>query len=308
MKRACSLAILVHTTTSGTVYESFSNLPFGDLLNSVGASPKHFTGKDRDAETGLDYFGARYYGSNMGRFVTPDWADKPTAVPYAQYGDPQSLNLYAYVRNNPTTRTDADGHCGFFVPCEIVNWIAQKFAEATSPQSVANTQSTIDRLNRDAQFLAATPQGNALLGASVLMGTMVPEPAMAEAEPEETEAEVGAATSTIRQNAAQGAAFEEQVVNATKATDSNVAQQVTLKTDSGVRTRMDVVSTTETGTVRLQEAKSSQTAPLTTNQAKAHPEIQQTGATVVGQGKPGYPGGTRIPPTQVEVVRPQEDQ
>ena len=42
----------VHTTTSGAVYESFSNLPFGDLLNSVGASPKHFTGKDRDAETG----------------------------------------------------------------------------------------------------------------------------------------------------------------------------------------------------------------------------------------------------------------
>ena len=56
-----------------------------------------FTGKERDAESGLDMFGARYYGSSMGRFMTPDWAAKPTAVPYAHYGNPQSLNLYSYV-------------------------------------------------------------------------------------------------------------------------------------------------------------------------------------------------------------------
>ncbi|GAC1515349.1 MAG: hypothetical protein NVS1B11_32210 [Terriglobales bacterium] len=52
-------------------------------------------------------FGARYYGSSLGRFMTPDWAAKPTAVPYAMFGDPQSLNLYSYVRNNPTTLRDA---------------------------------------------------------------------------------------------------------------------------------------------------------------------------------------------------------
>jgi RHS repeat-associated protein len=69
-----------------------------------------YTGKDRDAETGLDYFGARYYSSNFGRFMTPDWAATPTDVPYAQFGDPQSLNLYGYVRNNPNTGVDADGH------------------------------------------------------------------------------------------------------------------------------------------------------------------------------------------------------
>jgi hypothetical protein len=43
--------------------------------------------------------------------MTPDWAAKPTAVPYALFGDPQTLNLYAYVRNNPVSRADADGHC-----------------------------------------------------------------------------------------------------------------------------------------------------------------------------------------------------
>jgi RHS repeat-associated protein len=40
---------------------------------SVGI-PYKFTGKERDTETGLDNFGARYYGSNMGRFMTPDWS------------------------------------------------------------------------------------------------------------------------------------------------------------------------------------------------------------------------------------------
>jgi RHS repeat-associated protein len=70
-----------------------------------------FTGKERDTESGLDEFGARYYSSSLGRFMIPDWAGKPTAVPYASFGNPQSLNLYSYVNNNPTTTRDPDGHC-----------------------------------------------------------------------------------------------------------------------------------------------------------------------------------------------------
>jgi RHS repeat-associated protein len=71
-----------------------------------------FTGKERDSESDLDNFGARYYASTTGRFMTPDWAARPTTIPYAVFGDPQSLNLYGYVRNDPVTRADADGHCG----------------------------------------------------------------------------------------------------------------------------------------------------------------------------------------------------
>ncbi len=70
-----------------------------------------FTGKERDPESGLDYFGARYYGSALGRFTSPDWSAKPQAVPYANLADPQSLNLYSYVRNNPLGKADPDGHC-----------------------------------------------------------------------------------------------------------------------------------------------------------------------------------------------------
>lgn len=86
--------------------------PYGlsrQLITNV-PQPYQFTGKERDAESGFDDFGARYYSSYWSRFMTPDWAEKPTAVPYANYGNPQSLNLYSYVENNPTTLGDPDGH------------------------------------------------------------------------------------------------------------------------------------------------------------------------------------------------------
>ena len=52
-----------------------------------------FTGKERDSETGLDYFGARYYGNTMGRWLSPDWAAKPIAVPYAGCPTQQALGI-----------------------------------------------------------------------------------------------------------------------------------------------------------------------------------------------------------------------
>jgi RHS repeat-associated protein len=61
-------------------------------------------------EFNLDYFGARYFSGAQGRWTTPDWSSKPEPVPYANFRDPQSLNLYAYVRNNPLTNQDPDGH------------------------------------------------------------------------------------------------------------------------------------------------------------------------------------------------------
>jgi RHS repeat-associated protein len=70
----------------------------------------HFTGKERDAESGNDYFGARYYASSMGRFLSPDWSAKVMPVPYVKLDNPQSLNLYSYVWNNPLSRNDPDGH------------------------------------------------------------------------------------------------------------------------------------------------------------------------------------------------------
>jgi len=109
----------VQADTSGRIEESCVSLPFGDALSCTqnsalstadDATEHHFTGKERDTESGNDYFEARYYSSAMGRFMSPDWAAKVEPVPYAKLDNPQSLNLYAYVGNNPLTRVDADGH------------------------------------------------------------------------------------------------------------------------------------------------------------------------------------------------------
>ena len=64
-----------------------------------------FTGKERDSESNLDYFGSRHYGSAFGRFIQPDepFADQDT-------GDPQSWNMYGYARNNPLRYTDPTGN------------------------------------------------------------------------------------------------------------------------------------------------------------------------------------------------------
>jgi RHS repeat-associated protein len=116
----------VQANALGQADEQCTGLPFGnDLGNPLGANciqmanslstaddatEHHFTGKERDTESGNDYFGARYYASSMGRFMSPDWSAKAEPVPYAKLDNPQSLNLYAYMRNNPLGGTDPDGH------------------------------------------------------------------------------------------------------------------------------------------------------------------------------------------------------
>lgn len=96
---------------SGTMHAS-------DCCALQSLSVSSITGKERDSETGLDYFGARYYGSNMGRFMTPDplpwihWqnGNRDDQQRFAAYiANPQNFNMYAYVLNNPLNKTDPTG-------------------------------------------------------------------------------------------------------------------------------------------------------------------------------------------------------
>jgi RHS repeat-associated protein len=103
----------VQTDYAGVVEKSCQSLPFGDGETCLATPTEHlFTGKERDAESGNDYFGARYYASSVGRWLSPDWSAKVEPVPYAKTDSPQSLNLYAYVGNNPLVGVDLDGHSG----------------------------------------------------------------------------------------------------------------------------------------------------------------------------------------------------
>ncbi len=128
------------TDANGNPVRCFDYLPFGEEIpagmngrtgcyetmgspqypTSPDVADQKFTGKERDAETGLDYFGARYFSSAQGRFTSPDWSATPAPVPYADFRDPQTLNLYSYVRNNPLRLRDEDGH-GFWT--KLGNWL-----------------------------------------------------------------------------------------------------------------------------------------------------------------------------------------
>jgi RHS repeat-associated protein len=94
-------------------------LPLVCLSSEASTRRSISTGKERDSESGNDYFGARYYASSMGRWLSPDWSAKEEPVPYAKLDDPQTLNLYAYVQNNPLTNVDKDGHCAEAISCTL---------------------------------------------------------------------------------------------------------------------------------------------------------------------------------------------
>jgi RHS repeat-associated protein len=104
----------VQTTAAGAVCYDADYYPFGGERAVTNACPNgyKFTGKERDSESSMDYFLARYYSSASGRFMIPDWNSRPVNVPYADFRDPQTLNLYAYLTGNPLNSVDPDGHCG----------------------------------------------------------------------------------------------------------------------------------------------------------------------------------------------------
>ncbi|MBU1016528.1 hypothetical protein KJ657_05585, partial [Patescibacteria group bacterium] len=103
----------------GNVVERRDYLPYGqerfvhEELNSP-QTPHKFTGKELDSETGLYYYGARYYDPVTGRFITIDpmllVLDKMSqAQRNAFLSNPQNLNMYSYVQNNPVRYTDPTG-------------------------------------------------------------------------------------------------------------------------------------------------------------------------------------------------------
>jgi RHS repeat-associated protein len=114
----------VVTDPNGNTLECLDYYPFGAEIGatvdnrpvcySSGTYPANpdvlsekFTGKERDAEAGLDFFEARYMSSAQGRLMSPDLIGNLVADPT----DPQSWNFYAYVENNPLVFVDPTGTC-----------------------------------------------------------------------------------------------------------------------------------------------------------------------------------------------------
>jgi RHS repeat-associated protein len=168
----------VQTDYAGVIEQQCASLPYGDGESCTTTPTEHlFTGKERDAESGLDYFGARYYASNMGRFMSPDWAAKAEPVPYSKLDDPQTLNLYSYVRNNPLGGVDPDGH--YFVVSAAMQQQVQQYISTLlrTPQGAA-TVNAIASSNLPVSFglgtLPAVNNGNGTM--SITAGQTVPVP------------------------------------------------------------------------------------------------------------------------------------
>ena len=316
----------IKTDANGNVISRNDYLPFGEDLYTaqrtlgVGYKPddirRKFTTYKRDAETDLDFAEARYYSSKWGRFVSPDeftggpdelfdFADDASDNPtfYADLENPQSLNKYQYTYNNPLNLTDSTGHCP---KCEqpklaIVGPLAGAVVAAvvwifSNPQTIGprQRQTTGEALG---DIIGGLPGGR---GAGGVMGGIINK--VLKGGTEEVLSQAPKAVKNVVANKIKGDAFRDKVAKGAIKGNKNIQKEITVKTKSGTRTRVDVIGT-RNGKPRLIEAKASQKAPLTKNQAKAFPEIQKSGAVVVGKGRPGYPRGTVIPPQKVRIIR-----
>jgi RHS repeat-associated protein len=103
-----------------------------------------FTGKERDSESGLDNFGARYDSSQYGRFMTPD------SPSYSNRKNPQSWNLYAFALNNPVSFRDADGH---EIVCANDQEQCKKDAAAATANAEAAKRVTLNTTTTQHSFL-----------------------------------------------------------------------------------------------------------------------------------------------------------
>ena len=100
------------TNEGGEIVEKTSYLPFGEVIEG-GDSRFLFTGQEKDKETDLMYYGARYYSPFLRSFTQAD-----TVLPNVY--DPQTLNRYSYVRNNPLKYKDETGH--WFSPMDFLDY------------------------------------------------------------------------------------------------------------------------------------------------------------------------------------------
>jgi RHS repeat-associated protein len=297
------------TNSSGALVQLLDYHPFGTFrIDSQYVSgideQRKFTGQEYDRDTGLNYYNARYYNSAIGRFISEDpsflligdgtrFRALTGQLLLEQLSDPQQQNSYSYVRNNPLIYTDPTGlgiwsdtwNTGKEAPKAFVNAIKQESNSIVQGMKLAwNNYEN----NSKAQVL--------VLGYLVLQT----EPGFYSSKTTNTTTR----SNTLMQNKAAGNAFEAKQAEIFRNELTNLQSQVTLKTQSGIKTRIDFMGIDSSGRFCLVECKSSATAPLTKNQSLAFPEIERSGATVVGKGKPGIPEGTFVGPTKPQVVRP----
>lgn len=123
------------TDGTGVVIYDADFTPYGGerAYTQTSYSIFKFEGKQRDfSTTQNDYFGARYYSNRFGRWLNPDWTVDPEPVPFGDLTNPQTLNLYAFVHDDPESFIDMDGHNPFD---DLIGWLGELKRWFTSGRS-----------------------------------------------------------------------------------------------------------------------------------------------------------------------------
>lgn len=141
----------VVTDSSGNILKEADYYPYGGEIVVAGSDGNNykFTGKERDSESSLDYFGARHYVPALGRFMTPD----PTRLS-AFFDSPQTWNGYAYAHNDPTVYVDINGEW----PADIHNIII----DTAFPNLTADQKELLKQVSAHQDSILSGGQGNSL--------------------------------------------------------------------------------------------------------------------------------------------------
>ena len=275
------------TEKAGFPIQYIHYLPYGEILANQMISPYDerfkFTTKELDTESGYYYFGARYLMSELGYFLSTDpLTDK----------NPE-MSSYMYCNGNPIKYIDPDGRW-FETAWDLFNLSLDIHSLHTNIQNGNVGDAIVDAaglvLDAGSVLLPVVPGG---------AGTAIKAYRAADKVNDMNNL---SSTTKIVENAKKRRDFEKKVG---ERIGKNKASQVTIEVKDGTKTRMDFISV-ENGELKLIEAKSSIDAPLTPNQRTAHPQIELEGGVIKGNkgNEIGLPHGTNLPPTKVDIIRP----
>jgi RHS repeat-associated protein len=238
------------TDENGNVVAGHDFLPFGEELITSNRTlalgyvvtdylNQKFTSKERDIETGFDFFGAGYFHGAQGRWTSPDapLADRDARVP-------QRWNLYGYVRNNALKNTDPNGRDCFEGVSSCANYVLGGLMSVVNVVPITATllnhgTNLLTGSNiPDASTLQPSNTGQAkgiqAANAMMLVAPLVTGPGAV------SEMTTCSRRALSHAECGSGSSIPNQVAAGTALTDSNVVQNVMVKTQSGVRTQVDL--------------------------------------------------------------------